>query len=258
MRFLVCVKLAVDVALVRADANGQPNLDVPWRIAPFDENAVELGATLAERHGGTVTALALVSEEPPRDLVLRLLAAGVDEATLVIDREWAEADALVKADVLAAAARELAPDLLLCGEASADRYDAQIGPRLAEALQWPCAAWCTRLALDGRTMIADRALDDVIETVSADLPAVATVGQEMNEPRLPSVLQILAAGRKPVERWTRERLTVPERRCTVTLGVAAPPQLRRGLRLDAREKGPEAIATRLLEDLGRDGLLGDL
>ena len=44
-----------------------------------------------------------------------------------------------------------------------------------------------------------RVLEDGDEIVQVDLPAVVSVLANINEPRIPSVTQILKAGRKPME-----------------------------------------------------------
>ena len=136
-------------------------------------------------------------------------------------------DGLVTATLLAAALEGIGAvyemrrwDLVFCGDASDDGYDGQVGPRLAEALGFVPVTYTTRLELRATTLVARRLLEDCVYVVEADLPALVTVGAETNTPRLPHLMKILEAGRKPIERLTWADLTHGE------LGQARP-----GLRL---------------------------
>ena len=262
MRFAVCLRFCVDVAQVTVDEQSrQPRLDgVPWRVSTFDEYAIETIVRLKEAHGGHVTAVALVDREPPRELVLKVLAMGVDEMRMYLDETAAESDALGTASVLAEALRHAGGfDLVACGEGSIDRYEQQVGPRIAESLGLACVSYATRAELDpgGRALTADRLLDDRVETVRAVLPAVLTVGQEAPTPRLPSVLQVLGAGRKPAR---IEPVSVLGGRAAAgagalsssqVLSLRAPAGTRKRVMITADT--PEAAASELARVLMADG-----
>jgi electron transfer flavoprotein alpha/beta subunit len=205
MTIVVCVKFTPDTSQIKADpGTGAPRLDdVPLRIGTFDENALEEAVRLKEGGGGRVIVLSLVDSEPPRELVLRALATGADEACLIRDATAALADSLSTATILARGLRRLgAVDLVLCGEGSLDGYNRQVGPRLGEALGIPVLTHVIKLETGNGKMIAHRGLDDRIEVIEAEPPLILSVGQEINRPRLPTVLQIMGAARKPVVVWT--------------------------------------------------------
>jgi electron transfer flavoprotein beta subunit len=254
----VCVKFTPDVNALRPDPQThQPDLArAPIRISDFDENALEEAVRLKERHGGVVTAISLVHEPPPRDVLLKALAMGVDEFFLVRCDAIPEDPALV-AEALGAAVRQLpAWRLVLCGEGSVDSYSGQIGPRLAEILSVPSITYSCRLEVGGGSLRADRMLEDRIETVECAIPAVVTVSGEINAPRLPSVLQILGAGRKPVSEipvgdllsgWSAPVGSVRRIACW------APPASRRRITIEG--ESPGEIAETLLRALAADGVL---
>ena len=85
------------------------------------------------------------------------------------------------------------------GEGSADNYSGQVGPRLAEILGLPQVTYVSSLEVENDTIKAVRNLDDCFENVEVGTPAVVSVVSEINEPRIPSVTQILKAGKKPKE-----------------------------------------------------------
>ena len=265
LNILVCMKFLADSNQLQADSStGRPDLKrAQLRINTFDENAIEAGLQLAAQHGGRVMALSLCPQAPPRDVVLKALAMGVNKVYLIRDEERIAGDALRIATVLAAAARVIAAresvpqwDLLICGEASADEYNEQVGPRLAVALDLPVVTYATRLTLNGRMLLANRAVEDRSESVEVNLPAVVTVGMEINSARMPTVLQIMGAGRKPIVELTVADLVldVDKLKASPTvevLNVFLPPSTRQ--RFVIKEDSPEEVVAQLLRRLGTSG-----
>ncbi len=266
MNIAVCTKFIVDTNQLQADpATGRPDLArAPFRINTFDENAIEAALQLATATGDRVVGVSLVTAPPPRDVMLKALAMGMAALYLVLDPERAAADALRVGSVLAAALRAAAAaegierwDLVLCGEASVDDYNGQTGPRLAQALDLPAITYATRLELQDGRLVAERALEDRAETVEADLPAVATVGMEINQPRMPTVLQIMGAGRKPIHETRIGELpgldlaALASRPSLRSLEVKAPPNARRNVVIAGDDAA--AKAAELMRRLGADG-----
>lgn len=260
MRIAVCVRFGWDTAELRPDrGTGEPRFSrAPLRIDPFAHNALEAAVQLRDRIGGEVVAVSLVAGEPPRQVVLEVLAGGADEAVLVLDPGCEEADALGVATVLAAALRATGPwDLVLCGDAAADRYERQVGPRTAEILDLPCVTRAVRMAQAGDRLEADRSLEDRIETVRVRLPALVTVTQETNEPRLLPLLQIMAAGSRPTRQLRVSDVGLPQgslsSSATRRLGIEAPQSRRR--RQEIRGLDVHDTAAKLARLLASEGVL---
>jgi len=259
---VVCLKVSPDTAQLRADPRtGAPRLaEAPRRISTFDENALEEAVRLKERHGGKVVALSLVHDDPPPELVLRVLAMGADEAILIDEATADRADSLATARILAAALRKIAGwDLVLCGEGSIDAYSRQVGPRLGEALGVPVLTHVTRVEANGRTIRAQRSLEDRTVTVEGPLPVILTVGQEINDPRFPTVLQIMGASSKPRLRWSLSDLGFESSETAAgmsgvrTLEVFAPRIDRQAVTIAGDT--PREVATELARRLFERGLV---
>ncbi|HET9985716.1 MAG TPA: electron transfer flavoprotein subunit beta/FixA family protein [Longimicrobiales bacterium] len=260
----VCTKFTPDVSQVKADpATGRPDLArAPYRINNFDENAIEEAVRLKEQHGGRVVAISLIDHEPPRDVVLRALAMGVDALYLVTHAAAASGDAFATATILAAAIREIGAvyemhpwDVILCGEASVDEYNGQVGPRIAEALGIVPITYVTRLEVVGGTVVAHRTIEDYVHVVEATVPALVTVGMETNQPRLPTVLQIMGAGRKPIVHLPladleRAGLEIPRPALEVR-SIFAPPSSRKRVRIEGDD--PDDTARKLVRQLQAAG-----
>src|SRR5207249_10839961 len=69
---------------------------------------------------------------------------------------------------------------------------------IADVLGLPALTHAQELAVDGTTVTVTRGTDDGITKLTAELPALVSVGEKINEPRYPSFKGIMAAKKKPV------------------------------------------------------------
>ncbi len=125
------------------------------------------------------------------------LAMGADRAILLEGDELH--DPLTVALALAAVVRDEAADLVFVGGKQADWDSAALGPALAEALAWAHVDWTTAFALEGDAFEAVHDVDDGSETLRGRLPVVVTTQQGLNEPRYPTLPNIMKAKRKPLD-----------------------------------------------------------
>ena len=211
MNIIVCVKQTYDLQQVRIrKETRQPVLEnVPLTLGNIDKNALEEAVRVKEKVGGKITAVS-VGPESLEDTIKEALAMGADEAVLVTAPKLDSIESALSAALLAKAIGRAGPfDLILLGEGSTDNYSGQVGPRLAQLLDLPQVTFAKSLHIEGRTLKAVRSLEDCLEDVEVDLPALVTVVSEINEPRIPAVTQILKAGRKPKKVLTPEDLGIP-------------------------------------------------
>ncbi|MEN6349945.1 MAG: electron transfer flavoprotein subunit beta/FixA family protein [Syntrophomonas sp.] len=230
MNIVVAVKQIPDLQQIRI-RNRQPVLEgVSLTLGGIDKNALEAAVVLKENLGGKVTVLSAGNDEL-EDTVKEALAAGADEAFLVIDEELDKAGSGKVASVLAAAVKRMeAIDLLIFGEGSGDNYSGQVGSRVAEILGWPQVGYVKAIEVNGEVLKATRSLEDGEEVVEVNMPAVLAVISGINEARIPSVTQILKAGKKPKEILEIDDLgiDIPEDQ-VFALSNLAPENERKGL-----------------------------
>lgn len=255
VHIVVCLKRTVDVTQLRADAQTRKPIlrDTPYRISDFDENALEEAVRLKEKHGGKVTALTAGPPEA-REIMRKALAMGADEAYVVGDKALAEADPLVTARALVGALRKLGGwQLVLCGEGSVDAYNAQVGPRVAEGLGIPQLTYVSKVELRDGRVVGERSLEDTVEVVEATLPALLSVTMEINQPRLPTLLQIMGASKKPLTTWSAKDIGVTDddlHAAVETLDLVAPQAARRRQRFEGEPEKLAREVARLLIDGG--------
>jgi len=199
MNYVVAMKQVPDLQQVRI-RNRQPVFDdVPLTLGNIDKNALEAAVVLKESQGGNVIALS-AGNENVEDTIKEALAAGADEAFLVLDDKLEGAESAVIAQVLAAAIKKIDDvGMIIFGEGSGDNYSGQVGSRVAEILGLPQVAYAVDIKVEGNKAIVTRSLEDCQEVLEVSLPAVITVLSDINEARIPSVTQILKAGKKPKE-----------------------------------------------------------
>ena len=182
-------KLAEDHTLDRAASDGVIN--------ELDEYAIEEALLLKEKHGGEVTVLTMGPDQAT-DSIRKALSMGADKAVHVVDDALQGSDALQTAYALAQALGTVEFDLVVLGSASTDARTGVIGAALAEYLGLPQLTLAGKVDVDGTAISVQRQTDYGYDVVEAQLPAVVSVVEKINEPRYPSFKLIMQAKKKPV------------------------------------------------------------
>jgi electron transfer flavoprotein beta subunit len=207
---IVLVKQVLQTADLKVDkaTNTLVTQGVPQVVSETDKNAIEEAVRIREKHGGKITAISMGS--PQAKVALgEALAMGADEACLLTDPLFEGSDAHATANVLAAAVTRIADyDLILCGAYSEDLFAFEVGPRLAEMCSLPQITYATRITLEAEKITVERDLENERQTVEAKLPCLISVLREINEPRLPTLMSMMAASKKPMNTWTAADLSL--------------------------------------------------
>ncbi len=175
---------------------------VPAIINPGDRNALEEALRIRERFSGRVVVLTM---GPPqaRKALEEALAMDADAAVHLCDRAFAGADTLATAQALAYGIRKLEHfDLVLCGDATIDSGTGQVAVQLAELLDLPCVTDAEELTFENeQSLLVKRIWERGYIKARVRLPAVIAVTDKVNQPRLPTVLGIMAIAQKEIKNW---------------------------------------------------------
>lgn len=107
-------------------------------------------------------------------------------------------DGIATAQLLKCAVEDIGDvELVVCGEGSVDEYAQQVGPMLGALLNWNTINAVNKVEFKDGKLLVERNLEDEIESLEVELPAVISVTTSINKPRIPSMRDILAAGKKP-------------------------------------------------------------
>ncbi len=191
MDIFVCVKRVADTSEVdiEIDRTGLAleEEDFSFDINEWDNFAVETALQLKEKHGGTVTALTVGSEDD-EEVLRRALAMGCDDAFHLSDDAFEGSDGWGIAQILAATLNGKSFDLLLFGTVSADEGAGQVGGFVAGMMDLPLVSLATALDVDGNKATVRHEVENGLERVlEVDLPAVVTVQTGIYEPRYVSI-----------------------------------------------------------------------
>ncbi len=172
-------------------------------INPFDLHAIEAAVALKEVYGGEVTVITMGPQQS-EEALREALAIGADRAVLLTDPAFSGADTLATSYSLARAIEKLGPyDLIICGTQSTDSDTAQVGPQLAEELQLPLITYARKWHIEGDRLVVERTVDGFLEVLDCTLPALITISQKANTPRLPPFEKIERAFEEgEILRWS--------------------------------------------------------
>jgi len=196
MEIIVCVKQVPETTNVAWDPKTGAIVreGAPGVLNPNDKNALEVALQLKEKHGNVM--ITAVSMGPPQaeESLRESLSIGVDKAVLLSDKQFAGADTLATSYTLSLAVRKIGCfDLILCGKESADGVTGHVGPQLAEFLNLPQLTYATEIAVRDQRVQIKQKLEDCHRILESPLPALVTVEPGCNQPRIPSMEQIMEA-----------------------------------------------------------------
>ena len=201
---VVCIKQVPDTSKVTGKAmkdDGTINrAALPAIFNPEDMNALEAALKVKETCGGTVTVVTMGL--PAACAILRTaLMCGADKAYLLTDRKAAGSDTLATSYILSQAVKKFNPDLVFCGRQAIDGDTAQVGPQIAEKLDFAAITYLENIEMDGDYAIATRDIGTGVETDRVKLPALFTVTDKFGELRPMDVKRVMKykKAKAPVE-----------------------------------------------------------
>lgn len=234
MKIAVLVKATPDTAdlpAISAEAAAAGAVDAAKVINPWDEYAVEEALLLDERFGAEMVAFCVGSTDETQALK-HAAALGIAEGRLIDRDSLAGGDVWATAAALVAAIRlEGEFDLVLTGKQSVDENSSVMPVGVARKLGWSLLTNVSKIVdIAAGRITVERLVDGRQETVAAPLPAVVSVGKEINEPRYPGLM-----GQRRAARASFPVLTAAELGLEVTSRTqwrnlrkpeARPPQVR--------------------------------
>src|ERR1700754_1158407 len=165
----------------------------------INERAVEAALQVKEAHDGSEVTVLTMGSDRATDAIRKALSMGADKAVHLSDEALAGSDAVQTARALANAIRTVeGVDLVVAGNEASDGRTAAVPAMVADVLGLPALTHAREVTVDGSTVTVRRETDDGVTHLSAELPAVVSVNEKINEPRYPSFKGIMAAKKKPV------------------------------------------------------------
>jgi len=221
--------------------------DLTYEINEPDAYALEEGLQLREKHGGEVVVLCAGPARAAQS-IREALAKGADRAIHIETGDMGSFDPMETAQLLAAALKSEAPDLILTGLQSDDFGYGQTGVILAELMGLPHATIIMQVEKQNGSVRVKRELEEGwFQNVEIPLPALLTIQSGINKLRYATLMGIKKAKTKEVKRLTPEELGVGNSAGRVVLDRLYLPE--RTKRTQLFDGSPKEAAAKLVEKL---------
>ncbi|MCG8687316.1 MAG: electron transfer flavoprotein subunit beta/FixA family protein [Desulfobacterales bacterium] len=201
MKILTTIKKVVDVELtINVDAGAIVEDGLQYVMNAWDENAVEASVQLKENNNAETTMVSIGSGEDTVKALRRGFAMGIETGIQIDDPALANADSPCFAKVLSAVFEQGDYDLVITGKQAQDTDNGQAGIMLAQILDLPCVSNVISIEVKDDSHISVSRLGDAgTEILDIELPAVVTVSDSINEPRLPQMRGLMMAKKKKIK-----------------------------------------------------------
>jgi len=237
MKILVAVKRVIDYNVqirVKEDGSGIVTDNVKMSTNPPDDNAIEEAVKIKEAGKATEVVAISVGEEKAQETVRKALAVGADRGILVKAEGTVEPLAVSK--ILQKIVEKEKPDLVFMGKQAIDDDCNQTGQMLAALLKWPQATFASKIEVKEKSLEVIREIDEGLETIEVNMPAIVTCDLRLNEPRYASLPNIMKAKKKPIEQINASDLSVDTKPRIDQIKVEEPPKRKAGIKVASVEE----------------------
>ena len=237
MKILVAVKRVIDYNVqvrVKEDGSGIVTDNVKMSSNPPDDNAIEEAVKIKEAGKATEIIAITVGEEKAQETVRKALAVGADRGILVKTEGIVEPLAVSK--ILQKIVEKEKPDLVFMGKQDIDDDCNQTGQMLAALLNWPQATFASKIEVKEKSLEVIREIDERLETIEVNVPAIVTCELRLNEPIYASLPNIMKAKKKPIEQINASDLGIDTKPRIEQIRVEEPPKRKAGIKVATVEE----------------------
>ena len=237
MKILVAVKRVIDYNVqirVKEDGTGIVTENVKMSTNPPDDNAIEEAVKIKESGKATEVIAVTIGEEKAQETVRKALAVGADRGIHIKAEGAIEPIAVSK--ILQKIVDKEKPDLVFMGKQAIDDDCNQTGQMLAALLSWPQATFASKIKVKEKSLEVTREVDEGLETIEVQMPAIVTCDLRLNEPRYASLPNIMKAKKKPIEQINASDLGVDTKPRIEQIKVEEPPKRKAGIKVASVEE----------------------
>ncbi len=237
MKILVAVKRVIDYNVqirVKEDGTGVVTDNVKMSTNPPDDNAIEEAVKIKELGKADEVIAVSVGEEKAQETVRKALAVGADRGILV--KVDGAVEPLAVSKLLQKIVEKEKPDLVFMGKQAIDDDCNQTGQMLAALLNWPQATFASKIEIKDKSLEVTREVDEGLETIEVNIPAIVTCDLRLNEPRYASLPNIMKAKKKPIEQLSATDLGVDIKPRIEQIKVEEPPKRKAGIKVASVEE----------------------
>lgn len=203
MKILVCFKYVKEESEITVNADRTLNLDAAqWSVSQYDLNAIEAAMLLGKQIDGAEVDLLTVSGDVLTNSKMKKSALSRGPVKLYGVKTDDCGDAVTTAGLIAQAIERIGDvDLVIFGEGSSDMYSQVLGNMVGALLEVPTVNGADKISFEDGTWIVERNNGNHTELLKISGKAVISVTSDICRPRIPSMKDIMAAGKKASEIW---------------------------------------------------------
>ena len=232
MKILVAVKRVIDYNVqirVKDDNSGIVTDNVKMSTNPPDDNAIEEAVKIKESGKASEIVAITIGDDKAQETVRKALAVGADRGIHV------KADGIIEplavSKILKAIVEKEKPDLVFMGKQAIDDDCNQTGQMLAALLNWPQATFASKIEIKDKSLEVTREVDEGLETIEVNMPAIVTCDLRLNEPRYASLPNIMKAKKKPLDQMSATDLGIDTKPRIEQIKVEEPPKRKAGIKV---------------------------
>ena len=183
MKILVAVKRVIDYNVqirIKEDGSGINTDNVKMSTNPPDDNAIEEAVKLKESGKAKEIVAVTIGEEKAQETIRKALAVGADRGIHIKSENYIEPLGVAK--ILKKIVEKEKPDLVFLGKQAIDDDCNQTGQMLAALLGWPQGTFASKIEHKNKVIEVTREVDEGLETIEINLPAIITCDLRLNEP----------------------------------------------------------------------------
>ena len=232
MKILVAVKRVIDYNVqirIKEDGSGVVTDNVKMSTNPPDDNAIEEAVKIKEAGKATEVVAITIGEEKAQETVRKALAVGADRGIHV--KVDSNLEPLAVSKILQKIVDKEKPDLVFMGKQAIDDDCNQTGQMLSALLNWPQATFASKIEVKEKSLEVTREIDEGLETIEINVPAIVTCDLRLNEPRYASLPNIMKAKKKPIEEISATDLGVDTAPRVEQIKVEEPPKRKAGIKV---------------------------
>lgn len=229
-KIIVGLKRVIDYNVrvrVRGDESGVETDGVKMSINPFDEIALEEALRIKENNQADEVIVVSIGSSECQQQLRTGLAMGADRAILV--ESDTSLDPLSISKVLHEIIKTEDPILVILGKQAIDNDNNQVGQMLSAIWDRPQATFASNISLSEEKASVTREVDQGLETIEIDLPAVITADLRLNEPRYVKLPDIMKAKQKPLKSIMMSELITKTESNFSVIKTESPHQRQKGI-----------------------------
>ncbi|MDP9800754.1 electron transfer flavoprotein beta subunit [Arcanobacterium wilhelmae] len=245
MTVIVAYKYASNPQEATVGADGVVDwLRAKAAVSDYDPVAITLARQLAAEVGTEVVGVSVGTTAVSSSLAKKnALSRGLDRALVVADDDVATWNTTTVASAIAELAKQIGDaEILITGDSSVDNVARMTSALVAGYLGWPCFQEVDSVTKDGDSFVLKQRIDGGTRTLKVAGPIVVGATSDAVVAPVPSMKDILAAGKKPLEAAQLADLAVHRAELTIAGRSKPVSKARKNVLLKGENAAAELVA----------------